>query len=497
MLVENNSVRFPKADTTHTYDDISSNDSSVVSKDMSSVGNSSEKQMETTEKKRRRKTTQDMGTSRTTVTRTPAQHRAWELVLNYNTDPYDHSDDELIDGAMEMLREFDMFSTFSFDEQSARNFMLEVRNLYSPENLFHNFKHVWGVTHVSFHILLHGGAEYLLPLDILAVWISALCHDLGHPGNSNAFEEAIKSDLSKNSLRLPTGAGILELHHATQTHRLLFTSGTEYDILKGLNSADKEHLLRQVGLIILGTDMAKHPLILEEARSYTNHRITRTAFKLNVNGHVHKSNVSSGSLSGINASGGGSSSNNEHSRSANPSPSSRRPPKLRRGNSGPTSSSSSSSSSGSSSQQRTLVHPPGIGAEISFVDADPLVKGTVAKFDPESRIAFTRILVHTADIGAQTQNRDVAKRWMERCYGEFRSQAKKEKKLGIMTSPFLHDLQEDYKTYSAQYYFIQDIVEPLWTAMSMFMPGLQFAVDQLVENKRGYQQMLEEYLHNH
>ena len=86
---------------------------------------------------------------------------------------------------------------------------------------------------------------------------------------------------------------------------------------------------------------------------------------------------------------------------------------------------------------------------------------------------------------------------MNRCYGEFRSQAEREEVLGIVTSPFLHDLKEDNKTFSAQHSFIEETVQPLWEAISAFLPKLAFARDQLLLNKEGYKKMLADYLSVH
>lgn len=116
----------------------------------------------------------------------------------------------------------------------------------------------------------------------------------------------------------------------------------------------------------------------------------------------------------------------------------------------------------------------------------PIKPGVFIKSDSESRIIFTRALVHTSDLSAQTQPLPIALKWMNRCLNEFRSQALKEQDLGIMTSPYLHDIEEDCNDYLSQYNFIDEFVEPLWVAMTKLLPDLQFALDQLVSNKSSY-----------
>jgi hypothetical protein len=379
-----------------------------------------------------------------------------EIIFKYDTDPYDFDDSTLVDAALMMFKHYKILDKFSFSESVFRNFILRVRSFYNPNNLFHNFKHVWGVLHICFQILTHGGESYLTPLDIFAVMVAALCHDIQHPGNNNAFEAATSSDLSKMLDYSGPGAGILEWHHASITQELLNANGTDYDILVGLTKKQKHTFCRQIGLIILGTDMAKHAGILAEAVSYTASSSSLLQQQLEA------TSCASVELSG------------EPSCDIN----ARKPKSSKNG--------TKSTKNKNDEDTNSL-----------YAEALPRMAGAVDKSDPEWRLCFTRVLVHTADIGAQTQGSAVARKWMDRCYGEFRSQAEKEELLGIMTSPFLHDLKEDSKTLSAQLFFIEHTVEPLWGAMASLLPKLTFALEQLRENKQLYQEMLEKYLLKH
>lgn len=381
---------------------------------------------------------------------------AQKIIYDYDVDPYDYKDDTLTDAVMEMLKHYDIFRIFSFDIAQMRRFVNHVKLFYNPKNLFHNFKHVWGVLHLSFQILTHGGDKYLHSLDIFAIVVAALCHDIQHPGNNNAFELATASDWSK-AKSYNVDAGILERHHATITQSLLNADGTDYDILVGMDASQKEHFRRQVALIILGTDMAKHASILAEAQGYQRDAsVPRSADETitaqtngtqdNKNGTIEDSNGKAKSLK-----------------------------------------------SSAASRKHFTIRQVSC-SQIAYDEAKPARRGAVDANDPESRLAFTRVLVHSADIGAQTQCTKVALQWMNRCYGEFRSQAEREEMLGIVTSPFLHDLKEDNKTFSAQHSFIEEIVQPLWEALSNFLPELTFAREQLLVNKEGYKKMLADYL---
>jgi len=403
---------------------------------------------------------------------------AQKIIFDYDVDPYDHKEEVLMDGVMEILKHYDLFRQFSFDKAQMRRFLNHVKLFYNPKNLFHNFKHVWGVLHLSFQILINGGDEYLLPLDIFAVVIAALCHDIQHPGNNNAFEQATASDWSK-AKSYNVDAGILERHHATITHSLLNADGTDYDILVGMSAEQKEHFRRQVALIILGTDMGKHPSILAEAQAYKrDESVKRSAVPTSpreeeVEGKSEVAPASSSNGKKLNGATNGHIDHHNthiiHSKVKSPKT--------------------------GHSKKFTIIEAS--CSQIAYEEAKPARRDVVDASDPESRLAFSRVLVHTADIGAQTQCSKVALQWMNRCYGEFRSQAEREEILGIVTSPFLHDLKEDNKTFSAQHAFIEETVQPLWEAISRFLPRLAFAQDQLLRNKAGYKQMLADYLSDH
>lgn len=424
---------------------------------------------------------------------------AQKIIFDYDVDPYDHKEDVLMDGVMEILKHYDLFREFSFDKAQMRRFLNHVKLFYNPKNLFHNFKHVWGVLHLSFQILINGGDEYLFPLDIFAVVIAALCHDIQHPGNNNAFEQATASDWSK-AKSYNVDAGILERHHATITHSLLNADGTDYDILVGMSAAQKEHFRRQVALIILGTDMGKHPSILAEAQAYKREEsVKRSAVPA-------PSPIPSTTSPREEAEEGGETGKGEE---AALSSSSSNGKKLNGATNGHTNHHDTHANANASHIINSKVKSPKTGhnkkftiieascSQIAYEEARPARRDVVDASDPESRLAFSRVLVHTADIGAQTQCSKVALQWMNRCYGEFRSQAEREEILGIVTSPFLHDLKEDNKTFSAQHAFIEETVQPLWEAISRFLPRLAFAQDQLLQNKAGYKQMLADYLSDH
>ena len=82
-------------------------------------------------------------------------------------------------------------------------------------------------------------------------------------------------------------------------------------------------------------------------------------------------------------------------------------------------------------------------------------------------------IIHSADIGAQTQCPEVSLRWTECIAAEFADQVKQEVKLGLTPTPFMDGLDNPQKKFKLQAGFINDIVLPLWTVLSDLFPNLK------------------------
>ena len=84
----------------------------------------------------------------------------------------------------------------------------------------------------------------------------SLCHDIDHPGNTNSFEIAMDTELS----RLHSDDSVLERHHSATTLNLLNNSAT--NILGSMKKADVIDIRNVVIKAILGTDMGLHAKLL-------------------------------------------------------------------------------------------------------------------------------------------------------------------------------------------------------------------------------------------
>ena len=115
-------------------------------------------------------------------------------------------------------------------------FLLASRTSYNEFVKYHNFRHVVDVLQALFHFLVRIGtlpsypptdkdpdnerspiANLLKPFDALTLLISAIGHDVGHPGVNNAFLVALNAPLAQ----LYNDRSVLESFHCAAYSQIL------------------------------------------------------------------------------------------------------------------------------------------------------------------------------------------------------------------------------------------------------------------------------------
>lgn len=121
-------------------------------------------------------------------------------------------------------------------------------------------------------LTLAEGAQRLNQMEIFAVALAAVCHDVDHPGLTNAFLVAASDPIS---LRYNDKA-VLESHHAA-TAFLTMRGHDNVNIMFSLDEPHQRHLRRLVLSCILATDMGVHAEIIS---SFTGRLNDRRPFEL-------------------------------------------------------------------------------------------------------------------------------------------------------------------------------------------------------------------------
>ncbi|EQC38534.1 hypothetical protein SDRG_04240 [Saprolegnia diclina VS20] len=160
--------------------------------------------------------------------------------------------DQLRHLCVEAFREIGLFETFSVPAEVGLAFVTRVQEEYL-DNPYHSWWHGVDVFQRCFALLSRTSLLSLLqPMHVFALLLSALTHDVGHPGTDNGFEAATLSPLAV----LYNDTSVLEQHHAAETFRIL--GDASCNIAVGLCRVAFQSLRKLVIDAILQTDMKSH-----------------------------------------------------------------------------------------------------------------------------------------------------------------------------------------------------------------------------------------------
>lgn len=171
---------------------------------------------------------------------------SWE-----NFDIFAISDKELIPVVVSILDSFDIPRTLNMPRDILVNWLSAVQLMYG-NNPYHNFRHAVDVCQTTYMMLRTKRMEQCTVLDKTAMLISALCHDLSHPGLTNEYHKNALSELAL----VYNDRSILENHHCSQTFRLF--KRPELNIFANISAADFAYLRSLMLTLILSTDNANH-----------------------------------------------------------------------------------------------------------------------------------------------------------------------------------------------------------------------------------------------
>jgi len=118
---------------------------------------------------------------------------------------------------------------------------------------FHNFQHATCITHALYMFIKETNVDRFLHTNrTFGLLLSAVVHDVDHPGNTNTFEINTGSDLAA----IYNDKSVLENHHCSTAFRLM--RGSNCGVLSSLSSSDTREIRKAVVAAVLATDMAVH-----------------------------------------------------------------------------------------------------------------------------------------------------------------------------------------------------------------------------------------------
>eukprot|EP01006_Ploeotia_vitrea_P040251 TRINITY_DN66415_c3_g2_i1.p1 TRINITY_DN66415_c3_g2~~TRINITY_DN66415_c3_g2_i1.p1 ORF type:complete len:1084 (-),score=611.75 TRINITY_DN66415_c3_g2_i1:1496-4747(-) len=162
------------------------------------------------------------------------------------------------------FRELGLVQEFGIEEDKLRNFLHELEHSYKL-NPYHNAIHGADVCQSSLYFVKNGIEQHkgwrLNSIQKLALCVSALAHDVAHPGVTNSY--LVKSD---DELAIVyNDKSVLENLHAATLFTIL--SKDECNIFCNLETQAYTNLRRMILELVLATDLAHHFDILNKFKS--------------------------------------------------------------------------------------------------------------------------------------------------------------------------------------------------------------------------------------
>ncbi|KTG38852.1 hypothetical protein cypCar_00008792 [Cyprinus carpio] len=160
-----------------------------------------------------------------------------------------------------LLNQYGLIELFQLDMVKLRRFLVLVQEDYHNQNPYHNAVHAADVTQ-AMHCYLREPklAQSLTSFDILLGLLAAATHDLDHPGVNQPF--LIKTNHYLAALYRNTS--VLENHHWRSAVGLL----RETELFSNLPAEDSLSIERQLGSLILATDISRQNEYLSRFRTH-------------------------------------------------------------------------------------------------------------------------------------------------------------------------------------------------------------------------------------
>ena len=150
------------------------------------------------------------------------------------------------------IKRFGLNEIFSISEPTLDSFLRNLEKKYE-KNHYHNSTHAADVM-CSMSYLIQNSVlvDHITSLELLACILSALAHDVGHPGKSNRFMVLSKNEISV----VYNDISVLEMMHSSLLFQIL--KDQDSNILSSFSDEKWSIIRKDIIGMILATDMGKH-----------------------------------------------------------------------------------------------------------------------------------------------------------------------------------------------------------------------------------------------
>ncbi|XP_061619670.1 cGMP-specific 3',5'-cyclic phosphodiesterase isoform X1 [Phyllopteryx taeniolatus] len=210
-------------------------------------------------------------------------------LLDFGFSDFDLSDTETTLGAVRMFVDLDLVHNFRMKQTNLCQWILSVKKNYRKNVAYHNWRHAFNTAQSMFALLKSGHLQNRLrDLEVLALMIATLCHDLDHRGVNNSYIQRSEHPLAQlychstmehhhfdqclMILNSPVSARAQNggLHDTSEVLLLELFQGNQ--ILSGLSLDEYKCTLKMIERAILSTDLALYMERREEFFELTHNR---------------------------------------------------------------------------------------------------------------------------------------------------------------------------------------------------------------------------------
>uniref|UniRef100_A0A673B9B0 Phosphodiesterase n=1 Tax=Sphaeramia orbicularis TaxID=375764 RepID=A0A673B9B0_9TELE len=171
-------------------------------------------------------------------------------LLDFSFSDFDLSDTETTQATIRMFVDLNLVQNFQMKYTSLCQWILSVKKNYRKNVAYHNWRHAFNTAQCMFALLKSGRLQNNLnDLEVLALMIATLCHDLDHRGVNNSYIQRSDHPLAQLYCH-----STMEHHHFDQCLMILNSPGNQ--ILSSLSLDEYKTTLKMIERAILATDLA-------------------------------------------------------------------------------------------------------------------------------------------------------------------------------------------------------------------------------------------------
>ena len=175
-----------------------------------------------------------------------------------------HTQEPLKEIGFTVFRICGLCEEFDIPREKLLGFLTRIEAKYLKENYYHNSVHAADVLNSALHLLMSSlhSLGCFLSVEVFALLVAAIGHDVKHPGFNNSFLIATQDPLA---LRY-NDRSVLEMMHCSLTFQVL--ERPDSAVTAGLNPPTYMTFRKFVISLILTTDLQKHMSKVKELREY-------------------------------------------------------------------------------------------------------------------------------------------------------------------------------------------------------------------------------------